>query len=86
MDRNYFKCANAKEAAAKVEMILLPGNSHYYWCDVRCLTYYYGPEMVTDAEKEYEYQLGRFNTGFESITHYEKDEKGKWKIINKKTI
>ena len=29
MDRNYFKCANAKEAVAKVEMILLPGNSHY---------------------------------------------------------
>jgi len=78
---------SATDAVAKVEMILLPGNSHYYWCDVRELTYYYGPELFNNALEEYEFQLSRWKyKNYESLTYYEKDANGRWKIINKKTI
>ena len=87
MNRYYYKCKSAKDAVAKVEMVHLPGTSHYYWTDVRALTFYYSDDLKWLAAGEYEFQKERFKSAnYESLTYYVKDDKGRWIIKNKKSI
>ena len=87
MDRIYLKCTNAKEAVEKLEMILLPGNSHSKYYYENEYTFYFGEENKADAIEEYEWQLGRFKSAkYESLTHYVKNKNGRWTIKNKKSI
>ena len=84
MNRYYYGhgCYNAKDAAAKVEMIHLPGMSHFYWTDVRELTFYYSADLAWMADGEYLFQKERFEEQrYESLKLYKKNDKGKWVLV-----
>lgn len=81
MNRYYYKCKSAKDAVVKLEMVHLPGASHYYWTDVRALTFYYSADLKWLAEGEYEFQKERFREqSMETLRLYYKD-KDKWVLV-----
>lgn len=83
MNRYYYRCENANDATAKVEMIHLPGMSHFYWTDVRELTFYYSADLAWMADGEYEFQKERFKEQrYESLKLYKKNDKGKWVLVD----
>lgn len=82
MYRFYYRCADAKEAAVKVEMIHKEGMSHFVFRDIRKLTFYYSEDLKYLGSGEYLFQKERFEEQrYESLKLYKKNDKGKWVLV-----